>query len=113
MANNGPDYASDFTTLVDLVKALETDGYTGQFIPREGGKVKCAGCGQEVDAADVEIHVLRRTEGASDPDDMMVVAGLVCPACGCKGTVVLKYGPEASLEDVEVLRQLEDHRPRR
>ena len=109
---SGPDYSSDGTTLVEIIKALEDDGYTGQFIPLEGGKVRCAGCRVEVDASKVELHVLRRTEGASDPDDMAVVAGLVCPSCGCKGTIVLHFGPSSSVEESDVLRLLEDDRKR-
>jgi hypothetical protein len=107
---SGPDYSSDGMTLNEIVSAFEADGYTGQFIPLEGGKVRCAQCRVEVDAADVELHLLRRTEGASDPDDMAAVGALVCPSCGCKGTIVLNFGPTASPEEADVLRLLEDRR---
>jgi hypothetical protein len=56
----------------------------------------------------VHLEVLDRTEGASDPADMVAVAALVCPRCGARGTVALKYGPEASPEEDEVLRLLDD-----
>jgi hypothetical protein len=36
----------------------------------------------------------------------------VCPSCGCKGTIVLHFGPGASLEESDVLRLLEDDRER-
>jgi len=58
----------------------------------------------------VAVDALRRLEGASDPDDMIVVAAVSCPKCGAKGTLVLKYGPEATPEESEVLRSLEDGR---
>ena len=109
---SGPDYSSDGETLKEIIDAFEADGYTGQFIAVEGGKVRCTKCRTEVDAATVELHALRRTEGASDPDDMAAVGALVCPSCGCKGTIVLRFGPEASFEDAEVLRLVEDDRAR-
>jgi hypothetical protein len=104
------EYASDGTTLVEIINAFEADGYTGQFIALDGGKVRCARCREEVDASSVELHALRRTEGASDPADMAAVGALVCPSCGCKGTIVLRFGPEASVEEADVLRLLEDRR---
>jgi ferredoxin len=109
---SGPDYSSDGTTLTEVIAGFEADGYTGQFIPLEGGKVRCVDCRVEVDASKVELHELRRTEGASDPDDMAAVGALVCPSCGCKGTIVLHFGPGASLEESDVLRLLEDDRER-
>ncbi len=56
------------------------------------------------------MHALRRTEGASDPADMLAVVALCCPACDTRGTAVLNYGPEATVDDAEVLVGLEDER---
>ena len=53
--------------------------------------------------AEVQLDNLRRTEGASDPDDMAAIAAVVCPHCGPKGTLVLQYGAEATPEENEVL----------
>jgi hypothetical protein len=109
---NGPDYSSDFTTLVELLKIYEDDGYTGNFGAREEATVICFGCRQETPAKEVRLESLRRTEGASDPSDMAVVAAIICPHCGQKGTLVMHYGPEATPEEDEVLRDLEDRRER-
>jgi hypothetical protein len=49
---------------------------------------------------------MRRTEGASDPDDMLAVVGLTCPRCGTQGTAVLGYGPEADPDDAEIVVRL-------
>ncbi|MDQ3641869.1 MAG: hypothetical protein M3450_10540 [Actinomycetota bacterium] len=103
-----PEYASDGTTLVEVIRRLEQDGYVGQMAAVEGGMVRCFTCHQDSLASDVHIQLLRRTEGASDPDDMVVVAALICPRCGAKGTVALKYGPDASPEEVEALQLLDD-----
>ena len=104
------EYASDGTTLVEVVRRFEAQGYTGQFVPVEGASaasVRCVPCGAEVSACDCEFGLLRRTEGASDPDDMVAVAGLTCPSCGALGTVALKYGPESTPAESDVLVALE------
>ena len=53
---------------------------------------------------------LCRLEGVSDPDDMLAAAALRCPNCGALGTVLLNYGPEAPIDDAEVLLALADER---
>lgn len=103
-----PEYASDGTTLVEVIRRFEADGYSGQFAAVEGGRVRCFTCHQDSGADEVALDVLRRTEGASDPDDMVAVAAVECPHCGTKGTMALKYGPEATRDEDEVLRRLDD-----
>lgn len=49
---------------------------------------------------------MRRTEGASDPSDMVAVVAVKCPHCGTKATAVLGFGPESDEDDAEVLRRL-------
>jgi len=73
---------------------------------RPGGRVRCLTCRVVIDAATLPVESLRRTEGASDPDDMLAVAALTCPNCRTKATVVLHYGPEATEDDSEVLLHL-------
>jgi hypothetical protein len=102
------EYASDGTTLVEVVRELEADGFAGQFAPTEDGALRCLTCRAESPAGKVEVRLIRRTEGASDPADMVAVAALVCPKCGAKGTAALKYGPEATPEEAEALRHLDD-----
>jgi len=85
---------------------LETAGYTGQMAARPGGRLVCFTCHTESHASDVAVELLRRTEGASDPDDMLAVVALACPRCGTRATVVLGYGPEAGEDDAEVLLRL-------
>ena len=99
-------YASDGTTLVEVISRFEAEGYTGQLAAVEGG-LRCFDCGGVAPGSVYDLGLLRRTEGASDPADMVAVAGLTCPACGAKGTVALKYGPDASPEEADVLGALE------
>ena len=86
-----------------MVNELEKSGYTGQFSVSQESKLRCLSCDTEVDPASIEPESILRVEGASDPDDMAAVAAVTCPNCSAKGTVVLKYGPEASPEDAHVL----------
>ena len=106
-----PEYASDGTTLVEVINNFASQGYDGEFITIEGGRVRCKACGNETPAGDLQVEAMRRTEGASDPGDMAFIAAMTCPNCQAKGIATLRYGPEAPLEDADVLKALEDIRP--
>ncbi|MDQ4132557.1 MAG: hypothetical protein M3179_04965 [Actinomycetota bacterium] len=96
----------DAGRLSEILAELEADGYRSQMAARPDGQVVCFNCHQVSDAAALEVAALRRTEGVSDPADMLAVAALTCPNCGAKGTIVLGYGPEADDDDAEVLAGL-------
>ena len=85
---------------------MEAAGYGGQTAARPGGRIVCFTCRQESDAAEVEVSALERTEGASDPADMLAVAAVTCPRCGTRGTLLLNYGPESDEDDADVLVRL-------
>ena len=91
----------------------EAEGFTSQLGTRPGGRIVCFNCHFEAPAGDFELVSISRTEGASDPDDMLAVAAVACRRCGSKGALILHYGPEATEEDVEVLQHLEDLDKRR
>ncbi len=93
-------------TLGEIMGTMDAAGFSGQMAARPGGLILCFTCRQESPAADFELQAQRRTEGASDPADMLAIVGLVCPRCGARGTVVLGYGPEADPDDAEVLVHL-------
>ena len=100
--------ARDANTLTDVLASLEKEGFHGQFVARDGAEVECMSCKTLTSSRDMSgDHRLRRLEGASDPADMLAVAALTCPSCGTKGTLVLSYGPEASVIDNDVLRALD------
>jgi len=101
---------ADAATLEGIMATLEEAGFSAQMAARPGAMILCFTCHRETPAAEVELKALGRTEGASDPADMLAVAGLVCPRCGAHGTVVLGYGPEADPDDAEVLVTLGIHR---
>ena len=100
---SGPKYGA---TLTEIIATLEAAGFAGQMATRDGGAIRCLTCRQESPANDFKLGAMRRTEGASDPADMLAVVGLTCPNCGTQGTAVLGYGPEAGPDDAEVLVRL-------
>jgi hypothetical protein len=107
MTNRPGDYLQgEAQTLREVLSRYESRGFTGQFGTRDGGAVRCFACAREFAPGDAELETLHRLEGASDPADMLAVLPLSCPHCGVRGTLVLNFGPEASLEDSEVLAAL-------
>jgi len=99
---------AEASTLADLLATFKLEGYTAQMAARPGGHVLCLACHMESDAQEVHLDALERTEGASDPADMLAVAAVICPLCQSHGTLVLGYGPEADADDAEVLARLGD-----
>ncbi len=95
-------------TLRGVLADFEREGFTGQLGARPGGVIRCFHCQHEFAPGDADTPTLRRLEGASDPADMLAVLALTCPRCHTKGTLVLAYGPEAAIEDSEVLAALPD-----
>ena len=107
-----PGVPSHNTTLVEVLQELADRGFAATMWVAADGKLRCEGCDAEIEPSAVVVHEFRRMEGASDPDDMLVVAAVECPLCGTKATIVLHYGPQSSPEDMEVLRHLERAAPR-
>jgi hypothetical protein len=105
--------ARDASSLAAITGTLESEGYATSFASRGAGAVRCAECGAESDAAAFPVDQFRRLEGASDPEEMLAVAAMRCPACGAYGTLVLTYGPMASEEDADVLGRLQEPPPPR
>ena len=97
---------ADAATVGEIIATLEAAGFGAQMAARPGAMILCFTCHVETPAADVALQALGRTEGASDPADMLAVAGLTCPNCGARGTVVLGYGPDSDQDDADVLVSL-------
>jgi hypothetical protein len=101
---------SDETTLTDVLEAYAQGGFTSSFVVSDDSQLECIECGTVSSPAVVSMSSLRRLEGASDPDDMVAVVALTCPSCDSKGTLVLGFGPMATLQDSDVLTSLRDDR---
>jgi hypothetical protein len=106
-----PGVPSDNTTLLEVLEEFAAKGYGASMWVAPSGKLRCDGCAAEIEPADVPVHEFRRLEGASDPDDMIAVVAVECPACSMKATLVLHYGPEASPEEMNALTHLERAKP--
>lgn len=109
MTEPTPD-PGDHTTLTAVLADLAEAGWTGNVTVTEDARIRCPACREELDPADVSVDSLRRMEGTSDPDDMLVVLAVTCGRCDEQGAAVLHYGPAAAPEEAEVLRAVEDHR---
>lgn len=107
-----PGVARDASSLVSVEQSLRAAGFTGDFRSVANGRVECLSCGRDSDAAVCAVHQLRRLEGASDPDELVLVVAIECPHCRTPGTLALTYGPMATDEDLDVLARLPSE-PRR
>jgi uncharacterized membrane protein len=90
-------------TLVQVLDGLRAEGYGGSFLVDDAGMVSCCDCGSTVEPRAVELDGLRRLEGASDPSDMAAVLAVRCGRCGMRGSIVVRYGPEAGPGDSALL----------
>jgi hypothetical protein len=97
---------SDHTTLLDVLDSWDESGFAEQFVVDDEARIACVSCATTSDASRFEVAHTRRLEGASDPDDLLAVYALRCPACGIGGTLVVGYGPNATDQDGDVLSVL-------
>ncbi len=101
---------SDYDTVTRVLAELKDDGISASLVPgREGTSLRCTSCGEESAADQYDVITQRRMEGASDPDDMVMIVGARCPSCQVPGVVVLGYGPEASETDSDLVLALAPH----
>ena len=92
-------------TVLEAAARLRDAGYTVDFSATDDGYLRCGACGTDHDAATMTIEETMRYEGASDPDDEMMLLALRCE-CGRPGLYVTAFGPNASTADVAVLQRL-------
>lgn len=94
-------------SLVAVLAELDADGWSGQTMPLEGGRIRCLTCREEFGAEQVSADHVRRLEGASDPGDMVIVVPVTCPNCATQAVLVAHFGPDASPEDSDVVAALD------
>ena len=63
-----------FLTLGEIMGTMDAAGFGAQMAARPGGMILCFTCRNESPAAEFDLQAQRRTEGASDPDDMLALA---------------------------------------
>ncbi len=101
-----PDHAPSGLTINDALSAAGQLGFERQFIVADGGQVRDADDTGTFAAADAEVHVLWRIEGASDSADELMVVAVTAPS-GTRGTLMLCYGPGCSEADNDVMEALD------
>ncbi len=98
---------SDYDEVSSVVARLGEEGWDVQLLPGpDPGTLRCGRCREVRALGDWTVDDERRLEGASDPDDMVLVVAATCPACSAHGTIVLAYGPEASDVDSDLVAAL-------
>lgn len=103
--------AGGATTLLEVLAEFQADGYTTDFfVADDDGNVVCGSCQCVVPPTDLTIERSRRLEGASDPADEALVLAVACADCGARGTLILRYGPEAGAGESIVMRTVRDDR---
>lgn len=94
-------------TATDVLDEMRRSGITQSFSPgTEPSTLKCGSCGEESPAGDFDVIDEHRLEGASDPDDMVLVVGATCPRCRADGAIVVGFGPLASDADSDIVQAL-------
>jgi hypothetical protein len=99
-------YERDMAEVVDrLTKAGYDDDFRG-----EAGGIRGAKSGLLHRPEDLEIHLIERFEGISNPEDETIVLALVCKAHGCRGTYIAPYGKDMSSTDASLISKISDAR---
>ncbi len=108
-----PGVARGAQSLIEVLADLATEGYDGEFrITRDDpARLECLRGGHTFAPGDAILARIHRLEGASDPDEMLLVAALQCPVCGALGVATIGYGPAADEGSASVLEQLPDPVP--
>jgi hypothetical protein len=97
-------------TMSAAIDRLAEAGYAGSFSATDDGALRCSSCGGQHESREVAIDEIVRFEGDSDPADEAAVFALRCAGCSAMGAYVVAYGPEMEPADVEVVKNLLDHR---
>jgi hypothetical protein len=97
-------------SLTEVLGAYSEAGFDGDAFAHEGGMILCGSCQSMLAPEHIDIHSIRRLEGESDPSDNVGVVALICPVCNAQATMVLKYGPEATPDEVTIWQQTNDRR---
>ena len=75
----------------------------------------CRSLGSEVvplglEEAGLQIVIIERFEGISNPEDETIVLALLCNTHGCRGTYVAPYGKDMPSTDATLIRKIPDGR---
>lgn len=90
-----------------VIEQMAAGEEQGQFQTGKGATILCLTCRNRFGAESQHADDVARLEGASDPSDMAMLVPVRCPHCSTAGTLVLRYGPEASADEAELVLALD------
>lgn len=109
---DGSTAARGAETATEVLREMAERGIDTQFVPGPAsGSLRCTNCASNSSASEFTVVEERRLEGASDPDELVLVVAASCPVCRASGALVLGYGPEASEVDTDLVLGLTRARP--
>ena len=110
-----PGIARGAQSLLEVMAGLAAEGYAAEFrITRDDpARLECLQGGHTFAPGEARLARIHRLEGASDPDEMLLVAALQCPVCNARGVATIVYGATADEGSASVLEQLPDLAPER
>jgi hypothetical protein len=91
--------------MLEAINRLRASGYRLDLFAVPGGRLRCGGCGELVNASEATVEETVRFEGVSNPDDQAILDAVVTP-CGHRGLFSAAYGLYTSADEVEVLHAL-------
>lgn len=95
---------SDNDDVASVLRHFAEEGYRTDLRPgTTPGTLVCCACKATSPVQSFEDVVQRRMEGASDPDDMVMVVAARCPECRAGGTVVVGFGPNSAEADADIV----------
>lgn len=97
-------------SLVEVLAEYADAGFDADAFAAEGGMILCGSCQSLLSPDHIDIYSIRRLEGSSDPSDNVGVVAIICPVCKAKATMVLKYGPEATVDETAIWHHTNDRR---
>jgi hypothetical protein len=110
IGQTGEDPMGGESTITEVLEAYAQGGFSASFVVTDECQLECLECDNASPPDRFSMSSLRRLEGASDPADMVAVVAITCPVCGSRGTAILGYGPSATPQDADVLKELRDDR---
>jgi hypothetical protein len=99
------DPGAEMETVLEAIERVRAAGYSREWSATDNGRLRCGECHEVLDAAQVSIDETVRFEGASDPDDEVILFAIAGP-CGHRGYYLTAYGPDTPPSDVTVLQAL-------
>jgi hypothetical protein len=90
-----------------LTKAGYKDTFRGE---KDGVRAVCSGHVHQ--PPELRIDAIERFEGASDPDDQVIVLAISSEVDDCRGTYTVPYGKNMPVIDSDLIAKMPDKRER-